>query len=149
MENTINKLKQELENEGIEKVVVGAVIIRNNKVLLVRRITDDFMGGLVELPSGMVDQCEEILKALSREIQEETGLSITKVSAYIKAFDYTSGSGKKTRQLNFTVQVNDADVVLDPKEHCEYFFLHPTDDQFKELNISNETRNVIQKAFGI
>ena len=37
--------------DGIEKLVVGAIVVCSNRVLLLTRAEGEFMGGLVELPS--------------------------------------------------------------------------------------------------
>lgn len=96
----IDALKQQLAQDGMEKTVVGAIVIDNGKVLLLHRAAGDFMAGLTELPSGTVDPNEGILDALTRETKEETGLQVTLVEQYTGSFDYASGSGEKTRQLN-------------------------------------------------
>ena len=65
------------EQEGIVKNVVGAIILNEkNQVLIMSRKTDDFMGGIDELPSGNMEQGENIYEALIREVKEETGLNI-------------------------------------------------------------------------
>ena len=46
------------QKDGIQKLVVGAVIYKNNKFLLVERVPSDFMGGFVEIPSGTVEAGE-------------------------------------------------------------------------------------------
>lgn len=140
--NQIALLEQSLQADGIEKVVVGAVILRDHKALLVRRTAEEFMGGLVELPSGGVDPNENILDALIREIKEETNLDVENIQAYIGSFDYVSGSGKKTRQLNFTVSAI-GELQLNPEEHDEYFWLSPQDSEFGALNISEDTKKII------
>jgi len=38
--------------DDIEKLVVGGIVICSNRVLLLMRAEGEFMGGLVELPSG-------------------------------------------------------------------------------------------------
>ena len=63
-QDQINTLKDDIKRDGIQKIIVGAVIRRDDAVLLLKRQADDFMGGLVELPSGTVDSGEEILDAL-------------------------------------------------------------------------------------
>ena len=101
MKNLKTKLKSILKKtqiDGIQKVVVGAIVTLNGEILLVKRNNNDFMGGLVELPSGGIDNNEHILDALQRELLEETGLTVTRVIKYIDSFNYTSGSGKKARQ---------------------------------------------------
>ena len=146
-QDRIKTLKDDIKRDGIQKVVVGAVIRCGDLVLLLKRQSDDFMGGLVELPSGMVDPGEEIIEALKREVQEETGLTIESLDSFIGTFDYTSGSGKKTRQLNFLTRVQEREVRLNPGEHTEYYWLSPDAKDFQSLNISKKTRQIIKKAF--
>ena len=132
----IEFLKTSLVTDKIEKTVVGAIIVSQDwKVLLLRRIADDFMGGLVEIPSGGVDGGEDLLEALSREVKEETGLNISRVISYTGSFDYISGSGKKSRQLNFLVCA-EGDIKLNPRDHDFYYIISPDDEAFNKLNIS-------------
>lgn len=144
--NTIKQLVAESQKDGIQKLVVGAVIRKDDKFLLLERLPSDFMGGLVELPSGTVDAGEDLLTALTREVQEETGLAITSVIAYLGLFDYTSRSGKKTRQFNFLVGTAPGEIKLEPTEHQAYHFVAPSDETFNTLNISDATKAVIQTA---
>lgn len=143
---TIQQLVADSQKDGIQKLVVGAVIHKNNKFLLLERIPSDFMGGLVELPSGTVDAGEDLLMALTREVQEETGLTITTVLAYLGPFDYTSGSGKKTRQFNFLVETDPGEVKLEPSEHQAYYLVAISDEAFNALNISDATKSVLKTA---
>lgn len=144
-QSAIDSFKQELLRDGIEKIVVGAIVVDDGKVLLLRRKATDFMGGLVELPSGTVDPNEEILDALVREIKEETSLAVTVIDAYTGCFDYASGSGKKTRQLNFRV-LTTGSVQVNPDEHDAYFWVDPNGQDFNTLNISPETKKSIKDA---
>lgn len=61
--------------DDIEKLVVGAIVICSNRVLLLMRAEGEFMGGLVELPSGGVEAGESLEQALLRELEEETALA--------------------------------------------------------------------------
>ena len=140
-------IQQRLQADGIQKTVVGAVILqRGQQLLLVERAADDFMGGLVELPSGTVDAGEGLIEALVREVKEETSLEVVSVDAYVGCFDYVSGSGKKARQLNFLVTVADGEVRLNPQEHTRFHSLSPTSAELTGLNISAETRQIIAQA---
>jgi 8-oxo-dGTP diphosphatase len=152
-----NKFKQHMQEkqlldqcnvDGIQKIVVGAVINYENKCLCVKRVTDDFMGGLVELPSGGKDEGEGVVESLKREINEETGIKINDdiQFSYIDSFDYVSGSGKNARQLNYLVELTPMpNVVLNPKEHSDFYWLSAADlDQF---NISEHTKNTILKSY--
>lgn len=113
-----NKIEQQAKEDGIERFVVGAVIPNNESILFVRRASDDFKGGIYELPSGKVDEGESLIDSLKRETYEETNLVIDNVIGVVSTFDYQSKSGIKTRQVNFLVSVNNAnELKLDPKEH--------------------------------
>lgn len=109
------------------------------RVLLLRRPVDDFRGGTWELPSGKVDPGENLDDALAREVVEETGRTIASVSAYLGAFEYTSGSGKRTRQHTWTVAVEPGDVHL--TEHDEYAWSLPG-----EKPMSDEVLKVLARA---
>ena len=85
--------------DGIENIVVGAIISRDGKVLVLRRRQDDFLGGLDELPSGHVEHGEDVLAALRREVKEETGLEITRINGLVGQFDYLTGSEKKGKAI--------------------------------------------------
>ncbi|MEU5156093.1 NUDIX hydrolase [Glycomyces sp. NPDC021274] len=108
----IDKFTAQAQRDGIVQLVVGAVIADGEKILFLKRPADDFMGGIWELPSGKVDQGERLDLALAREVKEETGLDVAEISAYLGHFDYTSGSGKPSRQFNFAVKATTISPVL-------------------------------------
>ncbi len=144
--NIVEQLVADSQKDGIQKLVVGAVIRKDSRFLLLERVPSDFMGGLVELPSGTVDAGEDLLTALVREVQEETGLAVISVIAYLGLFDYTSGSGRKTRQFNFLVETAPGEIKLEPTEHQAYHLVASSDEAFNTLNISDATKAVIQTA---
>jgi 8-oxo-dGTP diphosphatase len=128
MPNTnTNALTRNDTADGIHQQVVGAAIERAGKVLLLQRPAGDFRGGTWELPSGKVEPGEDLLTALDREVTEETGLRIAAVTGYLGAFDYLSGSGKRTRQHTWSVTVATADQVR-LTEHDAYTWADLRDD---------------------
>lgn len=134
------------EQEGIIKNAVGAIILNEkNKVLMMSRKTDDFMGGIDELPSGNMEQGENIYDALVREVKEETNLDIVNVKSYIGSFDYISGSGKKSRQYNFVLDVkNTENIIL--TEHGEYNWL--TIEEIRKSNkITDEVKYILEICY--
>lgn len=141
-EPLLHTLIQQAANDDIQKLVVGAVVYKNTTVLLLRRHQEEaFLAGLVELPSGTVEQGESLLEALERELYEETGLTVTSVENYIGSFDYQSGSGKSTRQFNFSVAVNGEPRVS--SEHSDFYFITPSAQALQDLDVSPETQHAI------
>ena len=129
--------------DGIEKIVVGAIISRDGKVLVLRRKQDDYLGGIDELPSGHVEQGESILEALRREVREETGLKVAKVHRLESQFDYLTGSRKRARQFNFVVDVSDSGETIVLSEHSAYWWAGPK--EVEALNLSEKTRNALEQ----
>jgi 8-oxo-dGTP diphosphatase len=144
LKSIIEKLVSQAQEQQVQRFVVGALIDVNDKVLCLKRASDDFMPGLYELPSGKVEDGESLLDALKRETKEESALDIQSIDQYLGYFDYTSGSGKLTRQFNFAVTATGR-VQLEPKEHEGYAWLNST--EVKGYNISNEVKNAIEVHF--
>ena len=114
-----DEIQKEAKKVSINKFAVGVTICDEGKVLIVKRITDDFLGGLYEIPGGKVESGETIKNAIVRETYEETGLRITNIKSYLGYFDYSSEIGKITRQFNFSVDVEGKNVKLS-NEHTDY-----------------------------
>jgi 8-oxo-dGTP diphosphatase len=123
----LERLTAEAENDRVQQLVVGAVVQHDGNVLLLQRPEDDFMGGIFELPSGKVEADEPLDAALAREVREETGLDVLRISGYLGAFDYTSGSGTKSRQFNFAVDVTASEPVR-LQEHDAYRWVPLTEE---------------------
>jgi 8-oxo-dGTP diphosphatase len=56
--------------------VVAAIVRRNGKILITRRLDHVHLGGLWEFPGGKVEGEESLEGALLREILEELGINI-------------------------------------------------------------------------
>ena len=140
----IQQLVIDAQKDSVQKLVVGAVICKNHKFLLLERVLSDFMGGFVEIPSGTVETGEDLLTALAREVQEETGLLVTTVLEYLGAFDYRSSSDQKTRHFNFIVEVKDGKIKINPTEHQAYYLVALSDAAFTTLNISDATKQILK-----
>ena len=55
---------------------VSAVVVDDERLLMVRRNPDQILGGLWSLPGGKVAHRERLADALAREVREETGLDV-------------------------------------------------------------------------
>lgn len=136
----LEQLTAEAERDGVQQLVVGAVVQHDSKVLLLQRPEDDFMGGIFELPSGKVEPGEALDTALVREVAEETGLSASAIRDYLGSFDYQSGSGKKSRQFNFAVDVA-APKPVTLQEHDAYAWTALTE----EPPVTDAVKEVLSK----
>ena len=148
-QTAIQTLLDQAQQDGIQKHVVGAYIMKDGKLLLVQRSPgEDSLPDLVELPSGGVDPGETLVKGLTREILEKTGLTIRSIDAYVNAFDYMSGSGKKARQFNFAVTVDEPmTITLNPVEHVASFWVKPVESELTpHFNLSDKTKQTILDA---
>lgn len=83
-------------NEGKNIPVVGAIIEREKngvtEVLIQTRWKperDPVYSGTIEMPVGWVEQYENVYEALKREVLEETGLTIIKISPDIKTKNFS------------------------------------------------------------
>ncbi|MGW4410941.1 NUDIX domain-containing protein [Nonomuraea sp. NPDC004702] len=122
----LQQLIDDADRDRIDKLVVGAVVHFGGQVLILRRATNDFMGGIEELPSGGVEPGEDLLQALRRELAEEIGWRhpLTIEPGFAASFDYTSGSGRAARQLTFAVPAPDRAITLSG-EHTACRWIDP------------------------
>ena len=74
------------EYPGSPRVAVGGVVIKGDKVLLVRRGKPPSEGEWA-IPGGSVELGETLQEAVQREILEETGIAILVVGDPIHVFD--------------------------------------------------------------
>ena len=100
------------------KVIVGGIIEKNGKYLLVQEAKKKCYKKW-NFPAGHLDFNASLEQGAIREIKEETNLDVKEVTSYVNSFDYISGSGKKARQYNFVVKVESTDEVL-LTEHDSY-----------------------------
>lgn len=128
----------EADDDGIQQLVVGAVVGHDGQVLLLQRPGDDFMGGILELPSGKVEANETLDAALVREVKEETGLDVSALRVYLGSFDYLSGSGRKSRQFNFAVDVTTCGPI-ELREHDAYHWAALTE----QPPVTDAVRNIL------
>jgi 8-oxo-dGTP pyrophosphatase MutT (NUDIX family) len=100
------------ESELVPRSSVYGVITRENEVLLVNDRTGEDKW---DLPGGGIEDGEDLETALSREIKEETGMSLRGMSEMVCQFveyfyDLTSNQGWESTRSFFKVEC-DGEVV--------------------------------------
>jgi 8-oxo-dGTP diphosphatase len=117
------QLRSEARRDGIEHFVVGVAVFRERRLLVVRRVADDYHGGMYELPGGGVEAGETFAECVERELLEETGLRLRAVLDFLGGFDYATRTKSKVRKYSFVVEAEPGDVVLAPGEHDAFAWI--------------------------
>jgi ADP-ribose pyrophosphatase len=82
-------------------VAVGAIVFRNNRVLLVRRGQAPSQD-LWAIPGGRVELGETLQEAAEREILEETGITIRALDP-VYTFDYIERDGSAPPRFHYVI----------------------------------------------
>ena len=136
-----SELAEKARKDGIFRYSTGAIVAdTENKVLLIERSAKDSFAGQYEVPGGKVEEGEKIDEAVGRELEEEAGLKIEKILAFIGSFDYVSSKGILTRQFNFQVASIGTDVRLSD-EHVNYVWAGR--EEIRKYKINNELRDIL------
>jgi 8-oxo-dGTP diphosphatase len=143
VEETVRRLLRKADEDGVRQFRVGALIVREGAVLLLRRAPHESFAGIFELPSGGVEPGEGVLQALIREVQEETGLRVSEVVAYVDSFDYWTRAGELARQFNFAVDVDGGEPRLEPAEHDRLVWACP--DQLASAGVTVDVRILLRR----
>ena len=136
------------EYPDVPLIAVGAIVMRNGCVLLVRRGQPP-SEGLWAIPGGRVELGETLQEAAGREIKEETGLT---VSAKDPVYTFDVILRDKTGRVQFHYVIVDllADYVsgaLRPGDDAhEARWVTPED--LEELPINQTTLDVLREVVG-
>lgn len=134
-----------VESDGVNRLCTGIIVYKDQKVLLVRRVPEDFLGGHYELAGGGVDEGEDIITGLLRECEEELGVKITKIKDVLDGFDFFAKNGAKVRQINFFVDIEDKPIALSPLEHDDIMWV--TKSEYEQKKISKEMKSSLEIFF--
>lgn len=135
--------------EIMQKIIVGGVLIDNNKILILQRSEKEkIYPNLWELPSGKKKLLEKTEEALAREFKEETNIDI-KIINVISIFDYViekSDEINDSTQINFLVNfLNENKDVKISKEHRDYAWIDEV--SLDKFGLTELTKEVLKKAF--
>lgn len=132
----------------IQKIVLGGVVIKDGKALILQRHKDeDIYPGMWELPSGKREPLEPSETSLLREIKDEAGFDV-EIIMPISVFDYQIEKPDEIRdstQVNFLVRpIGDSDVKLSLEHQA---FAWTSSAELENYEVTDATRDVINKAF--
>ena len=141
------KTKPENSYPGHPRVAVGAIVFKNDKVLLVRRAkapSED----LWAIPGGKVRLGESLKKAAEREIKEETGITI-RAREPVFTFDHIEKDGNHRIRFHYVIVDLNADYVSgQPRpgdDAIEARWISPA--RLKSLKVSKKTVEVLAQLF--
>lgn len=104
---------------SLRHVVVDAIIVSNDKILLVRRAAHLLNGGKWAIPGGFLDRDETCEQAILREVKEETGL-IGKNVKFLKITDDPRRKNEDRQNVAFIYTMEaDGKISFDTKEVSE------------------------------
>lgn len=141
MNEFISKLISTAIHEHVQKLSVGAALLYNSKLLILKRNPDDFMPNIYELPGGGLEGEESLLDALKRELREETNCNINNITGYLGYIDFPSSKGLLTRRFNFLVEPQ-LPLSIQLTEHADYKWIFP--DEVEQYEITRQTRKIIE-----
>jgi len=139
-------IREKASQDDITHISTGVAVVKDDRILLVRRSIDDFLGGYYELPGGGVDDGETIEEAAIREVEEETGLITSKVIATFKGFDYTTDKKPRVRQINLLMEVKPGEVKLS-SEHDDFLWASPSN--LSNIKMTENMVSCINDAFAM
>lgn len=111
-----------------QKITACAVLHHNGRVFIAKRAdTKKFLPGKFELPGGHIENGEEIVAGLKRELREELGIEVN-VGDPVHVFTYMNGDDHVV-EIDFLAELSkpDAEIHLHPEDHSEFRWATPAD----------------------
>jgi len=129
------------------RVAVGAIVFKDNKVLLVRRgkpPARDFWA----IPGGSIKICETLQRAAEREIFEETGITIQALKP-VFTFDYIERDEFGRARFHYVIIDLTAEYVAgEPRAGDDATEARWVSSQeIATLKVSSKTRQLLKERF--
>lgn len=121
------------------KVAVTAFIESDGRILLVRRLFDPERGKWA-LPAGFVDDGEDPIQAIVREVKEETGLDV----AVTELLDVSAGSGQLGASIIICYAATVTGGTAQPRDDADAILWLAPSDPVPELAFES-TRQAIAR----
>jgi mutator protein MutT len=119
-----------------------ALFIKDNKVLLTRRINTGYQDGKYMVPSGHVEAGETFTQALRREIKEEVGIDLTNADfKVVHIMNRLSGQKVPRVDVFFKIINWQGDIINAEPDLCDQV------DWFEIDNLPDNTVHYLKFAF--
>ena len=132
----------------LPRVAVGAVVLKDNRVLLVRRAKPPAQG-LWAIPGGSVELGETLQQAAEREILEETGITI-QANKTVYTFDLIEKDENNRIRFHYVIVDLMADYIsgkpLPGDDADEVRWV--SSEELKNLDVNPRTLTVLNSVFG-
>ena len=108
--------------------VVGALMIRDNKMMLARRNDDSEMAGLWEFPGGKIEHGESKFEAIIREMDEEFGWTVSPIRLVTHIYHEYSDFAINLNIIEVSLEIN---TIIEPNSR---WTSHDEVDWFDSVN---------------
>jgi 8-oxo-dGTP diphosphatase len=129
-------------------VGVGAVVVRDGKILLIKRAFEPGAGKW-SVPGGLVELGEKLSEACAREAEEETGLKV-EILELINVFDMIDNDEAGKAKYHYVLVEFLAKPVSGEerlsKETLEFKWV--TREEAKKMDMTRTARRAIDELFG-
>lgn len=128
-------------------VGVGAIVLRDHDVLLVRRGKEP-LKGVWSLPGGALELGENLEDGIRREVREEVGLEV-EVGPIVEVFERITPDEKGAIRYHYVLidylcrPTGGTLVAADDADDARWFAVN----ELKNIDITEGTPPVIEKAF--
>jgi ADP-ribose pyrophosphatase len=129
------------------RVAVGAIVFKDNKVLLVRRGKPP-AEDLWAIPGGRVEIGETLQEATEREILEETGITIRALEPFY-TFDVIDQDARGRTRFHYVIVDLTADYIRgEPRAGDDATAARwVASDELAALKVSSKTRRLLKEQF--
>lgn len=134
---SVNDLKGSLlegKEDKVDAVVIVAFHKKEKKLVLIKQFRVPINDYIYELPAGLIDDGEESIVSLKRELKEETGLNVVEIINELGRDKVYLSPGMTDESVNLVYCICDGELS---KEHLE------DDEDIEPMMISKEEAKII------
>lgn len=122
-----------------------AFVLRNGKLLIMKRKEVDIFSGLWDVPGGKVEEDDDLFSGIAREIKEETGLELHKILLILSTTKFKGALADHPIIFrNIYLCLADGEVGIS-KEHSEYKWISAQELQAYKFSDDHDFQEVLKK----